>query len=402
MDGYRFIKQLKLKNFLSYGSEETTIDLEPLNVIIGSNASGKSNLIEAFNLVSALPRDIHRPIREGDGIHEWLWKGDAVNPIAGMELVIDFPAGNWPLCYELKFTEIRQKFVIVKERLENYAPNERNNGNNLCFYSYSDGVASLFRNLEEEPQAGVSRNRQRHTIEMTDNRSIFTEIKDRIQYPELNYLTEKFSGIKIYRELNLGRSSSVRRPQRPDLPEDFLLEDASNLALVINNLEPRLGRRFLAEKLQVLHEDVEEIYTHILGGTVQLLLQERWLKEPIPATRLSDGTLRYLCLLTILCHPDPPPLICIEEPELGLHPDIVPTLAKLLIATSQKTQLIITTHSDVLVSALSEFPETVIVCEKDLAGSHLRRLEPGRLESWLENYSLGEIWLMGEIGATRW
>ena len=118
----------------------------------------------------------------------------------------------------------------------------------------------------------------------------------------------------------------------------------------------------MAEKLQAINENVEEIYTNIQGGTVQLLLQERWLREPIPATRLSDGTLRYLCLLTILCHPDPPPLICIEEPELGLHPDVMQSLAKLLIAASQKTQLIITTHSDVLVSALSEFPEVVIVC----------------------------------------
>jgi predicted ATPase len=85
VDGYRFIHSLTLKNFLSYGSEETTIELEPLNVIIGPNASGKSNLIEALNLVSALPRDIHRPIREGDGIHEWLWKGETANPVAGID-----------------------------------------------------------------------------------------------------------------------------------------------------------------------------------------------------------------------------------------------------------------------------------------------------------------------------
>ena len=65
-------------------------------------------------------------------------------------------------------------------------------------------------------------------------------------------------------------------------------------------------------------------------------------------------------------------------------------------------QLIVTTHSDVLVSALSEVPEAVMVCERDFSGSHLRRLEPERLEEWLENYSLGELWRMGEIGATRW
>lgn len=69
----------------------------------------------------------------------------------------------------------------------------------------------------------------------------------------------------------------------------------------------------------------------------------------IPATRHSDGTLRYLCLLAIMCAPEPPKLICIEEPELGLHPDIPPKVADLLRKASEQTQLIVTTHSDILV-----------------------------------------------------
>jgi len=78
--------------------------------------------------------------------------------------------------------------------------------------------------------------------------------------------------------------------------------------------------------------------------------------------RLSDGTLRYLCLLTILCHPAPPPLICIEEPELGLHPDILPEVAKMLVDAASRTQLIVTTHSDILVDCLSDHPEAIVVC----------------------------------------
>jgi predicted ATPase len=68
----------------------------------------------------------------------------------------------------------------------------------------------------------------------------------------------------------------------------------------------------------------------------------------------------------------------------------------------QRMQLIVITNSDVLVSALSEFPETVIICEKDFAGSNLQRLDPKRLNEWLENYSLGEIWVMGELGGNRY
>ena len=129
--------------------------------------------------------------------------------------------------------------------------------------------------------------------------------------------------------------------------------------------------------------------------------EERGGRE-IPATRLSDGTLRYLCLLAILLHPDPPPLIAIEEPELGLHPDIIPQLAKLLVAASERTQLVVTTHSDVLVDALTSQPESVIVCEKVDGESQFRRLDADQLKEWLEKYTLGQLWSMGEIGGNRW
>ncbi|HYR09150.1 MAG TPA: AAA family ATPase, partial [Longimicrobium sp.] len=122
----------------------------------------------------------------------------------------------------------------------------------------------------------------------------------------------------------------------------------------------------------------------------------------IPSTRLSDGTLRYLCLLAILCHPSPPPVIGIEEPELGLHPDILPTVAELLRKASERTQLFVTTHSDTLVSALSDVPESILVCEATPDGTTMKRLEAEPLREWLEKYSLGEIWRMGEIGGNRW
>ena len=109
-----------------------------------------------------------------------------------------------------------------------------------------------------------------------------------------------------------------------------------------------------------------------------------------------------MCLLAILCHPEPPPLICIEEPETGLHPDILPTIAELMIEASQRTQLIVTTHSDILVSAFSEIPEAVLVCEKDEDGTHFTRLEKDKLKVWLEEYELGDLWLKGEIGGKRW
>jgi predicted ATPase len=219
----------------------------------------------------------------------------------------------------------------------------------------------------------------------------------------LTYLANQFGAIRLYREWDLGRFTPARLPQKPDLSEDFLQEDASNLGLVLNSLEHANDtKQQIITMLQRFYEGVTDITTRIQGGTVQIFLHERGLRQPIPATRLSDGTLRYLCLLTVLLHPTPPPLVCIEEPELGLHPDSIPTIAELLIDAAQRTQLVITTHSDTLVSALSHVPEAVVVCERTEQGSHMRRLAPDQLQEWLERYRLGELWRMGEIGGTRW
>ena len=158
----------------------------------------------------------------------------------------------------------------------------------------------------------------------------------------------------------------------------------------------------ISEKLRAVYEDVERISVNLDGGTVQTYIYERGLSSPIPAARLSDGTLRYLCLLTILYHPTPPPLICLEEPEIGLHPDLISGLAEMLKEASQRTQIIVTTHSDLLVSKFSDTPEAVVVCERTPTGTTLKRLEAAALETWLEEYSLGEVWMRGGIGGTRW
>jgi predicted ATPase len=120
---------------------------------------------------------------------------------------------------------------------------------------------------------------------------------------------------------NLGRYTAPRLPQKTDLPGDALLEDAANLGLVLNKLQNRPDvKQLLLERLRVFYDRVTDVTTSVEGGTIQIFFHEKGLKHPVPATRLSDGTLRYLCLLAVLCHPEPPPLLCIEEPELGLHP----------------------------------------------------------------------------------
>jgi predicted ATPase len=405
MHGKKLIEKLYLKNFLSYGSEGDEITLEPLNVLIGPNASGKSNLIEALNLLYSTPTDLAGAIRRGGGVREWLWKGTKADPIAEIEAIVDFPGGPLPLRYQLSFTSVGQRLEIVDEIIENKKPaNDLSNNANSSFYHYKDGTLLAHVSTgQAAPGAPVGRIvRRLSRDELDTEQSILSQRKDTDTYPEITYLGNQFANIHVFTEWNLGRDAELRKPQKTDDPDDFLLKDARNLGLVLNDLHHRSQGKLLIKHLKKFYDAADEINTKVQGGTIQIFINENSLQQSIPAVRLSDGTLRYLCLLTILCHPSPPPLICLEEPELGLHPDILPTIADLLIEASQRTQLVVTTHSDTLVSALTEIPEAVLVCERDDTGSHLCRLEAESLKEWLKNYSLGELWRMGEIGGTRW
>ena len=404
MEGKRFIRTLRLKNFLSYGSEGEEIELQPLNVLIGPNASGKSNLIDAVGILQSTPNDINTPFRQGGGIGEWLWKGENNSnniPTATIEATVDYHEEPIPLRYQISFTMVGQKLEIVDEAVDKQIKNTLLR--EVYFFRHQNAKPLLaIRNITEKTGKNTGKKRNPRPVEINLSQSILSQKQDKDFYPELAYLNNQFSNIRIYREWNLARSTGPRKPQISDLPNDFLEEDASNLAHVLNDLDYQGIKPLLIEQLQKFYEAVGDIITKIEGSTIQIFLRDKKFNRPIPATRLSDGTLRYLCLLTLLCHPSPPPLICIEEPELGLHPDILSTVAELLIAASKRTQIIVTTHSDALVSGLSEVPESVLVCEQNNTGSHLRRLEPQQLKKWLEKYTLGDLWRMGHIGGNRW
>lgn len=388
--GRQLISAIKLNNFLSFGESEI-IPLGPLNVIIGPNGSGKSNLLESIELLRSAPEQLLKPIREGGGVSDWLWKGAEGTPVASVDVLIAGLKTSHNLRYRLAFTAVAQRFEIVDEQIENEKPDE-GHPQPYFYYHFNAGRPTL--NVK-----GTKRALQQESIDL--EKSILSQRRDPDQYPEITYLAENLSRIRLYREWSFGRYTAPRLPQRADLPNDMLEPDASNLGLVLNRLrrDPVVKQRLLGA-LRALYDGIDDYDVQIEGGTVQVFFHEG--RFTVPATRLSDGTLRYLCLLAILCHPNPPPLICIEEPELGLHPDVLPTLAELLKEASTRTQLIVTTHSDVLVDAMSDQPEAVLVAEKHAAGTVLTRLNPEALRPWLEKYRLGQLWTRGEIGGTRW
>jgi predicted ATPase len=400
VQGKKFLHSIRLKNLLSYGSEGTELELEPLNVLIGANASGKSNLIDAISLLAAAPRDLLKPIREGGGTEEWLWKGPSTSAaVAELEVTLGDlePLVAEPdFRYTLQFMKSSGRLRLVDESLANVVGPEPEP---FSYYAFRCGRPVIQARLPEQEK------RQAHPLKIEDlllDQSVLSQFRGDA-YPELTKVGEKFGQIRFFREWIFSRRGEIRSPQRVDLPDDFLLEDASNLALIVNDLQNRPETKsLLVEKLKALYEGLEDLTTKVQGGRIQIFVHERGLRAPVPMERLPDGTLHYLILLAILCHPEPPPLICLEEPELGLHPDVIPKVAELLVESAQHTQLIVTTHSDALVSALSDIPESVVVCERGDEGTSLTRLEPERLREWLVRYQLGEIWSMGEIGGNRW
>lgn len=197
----------------------------------------------------------------------------------------------------------------------------------------------------------------------------------------------------------------MRDVQPAGLDSYKLEKDSSNLAQVLKAWRDRGDQAIfdrLIEQMRRFYEPVKDVDTELLGTHLRLMIKEDGLVSRTPASRLSDGTLRWLTLLIILLDPTPPPVICLDEPELGLHPDILPTLADLLQEASTRTQLIVTTHSRSFLDSFTDTPDAVCICEKVEGSTVIERLDEERLKVWLDKYSLGNLWTSGEIGGNRW
>ena len=382
------LHNIELRNILSFGPGNSSVDLEPLNVVIGPNGSGKSNLIEAICLQRASVSNLQDVLRKGGGVLEWIWKGAPEEPA---EIRVIILSSIRKIVHSITFVSEGQVARIESETIMGAQIHE-DPPQFEHYYMYQNGKPELYTN--NNPL-------NLDKADIKANRSILAQLRDPIHYPAITDLVEQYEGIRAYREWSFGRNTIFRQPQPADGRTDRLEEDFSNLGMFLNRLQsiPQVKKRLLTY-LRDVYDGIDDFGVKVIGGTVQVLLTEG--DFSIPATRLSDGTLRYLCLLAILCDPTPPPLICIEEPELGLHPDIIPKLADLLKEASQRTQLIVTTHSDILVDAMSDQPESVLVCEKHEGQTQLKRLDPAELKVWLNKYRLGELWMRGEIGGTRW
>ncbi len=410
------IKSVAPKGILSFGPDTPPLQLGMLNVLIGPNASGKSNLLDVFELVRRIPTDIQSMVQSGGGARNWLWDNDpALEPT--LELMVN--PGDLELQHQLVLRSIGSELWPVSEQI-------RHLPDTLLYESQFDSRRAQIRVRTREPEQTDPRSgppfqpgpglrwvpispivpQDSELIEFgypfQENQSILSQLRSQFDYPQMTILSDVYNAIQFYGKWHFGRDAQLRRSQPSDQPGHRLEEDFSNIGMVLNQLgtSPE-AKQSIIEGLKELYEGFTNYEVVVNSGSAQIYFTEGQ-RRSVSALRLSDGTLRYLCLLAILYNPNSGPVVCIEEPELGLHPDIVAGLGKHLLAASERMQIIATTHSDILINALSDVPEAMVVFENHDGLTQMTRLNAEDFELWLEKYRLGELWMSGEIGGTRW
>ncbi len=408
------VKSIKLTNFLSFGPDAQEIELRDLNLLIGANGSGKSNLLEAFGLLRSLAPfndkegepnyvGLQTLLGRGSGVHEWLWqsKPGAVGPTATIEVLVPNPSGRFDrrsdqLRHVFSFTSAAQSARVVDEKIENHeiVPPK----NDKFFYFRYDRGRPIINTRKIGEDGWTERKLEVDAIDQ--QRSVLSQRTDSELYPELSFLANTYSLFRSYRRWTFGYDNPARHPQPANLSSRTLNEDGSNLSHVLDRLQQTPALPLIESYLRSFYWDYRRVGGKSANGTQQLYLLESNFR-PVLGDHLSDGTLRWLWLLAMLLNPTPPPLICLEEPELGLHPDMIPVLARLLRDASTRTQLIVTTHSDDLISQFNDTPESVLVFEKDEGATKVRQFRNDQLadlQEWLKDYSLGQLRAKGFLG----
>lgn len=385
-------EHIEIEGFRSFRHVE--LDIPSLAVLIGPNGSGKSNFLD---LLSLMAEAAHGGLAEGvasrGGFDNLAFKGDPGDIFLGLR----FQATG-------VFEEERDN-VTFKLKLKKVGPNPRVWFEQVfkdphpphmtpLYLMHRDRDGCMFRSIETGMKEELK------ALESDSELAIF-QVKDQKKYPTPHKLLRLLQDWTLYRDINVDANAPVRQPSllRATLR---LGPNGANLASVLYSIQqqyPAIWKE-IEEILKTAYPDFNYITFPAEGGDGKVLL--RWWERPyekesgFSANLLSDGTLKFLCLIAILKNPNPPPLICIDEPELGLHPDWIKLVAELMQSAASRTQLVVTTHSPQLVAKLR--PDQVIVAEKVDGETQLKRLSEEKLGKWLEEFNLGDLWVAGHFG----
>lgn len=396
------IRSIKLKNFFSLASQE--ISFGTLNALVGINGAGKSNLIKALQVLKAV-------INDGDMSNLFInqWGGfDAVmfmgNTDSRASILIEYEFDPDDLgVYGYHF----QEPVFYCIRFHKVASSQNYY---LCesFHTKNEDGRPNYRYLKIDNGNGFARegraNDQQSVSYELDNasESILSQLVDKDRYYQIYTLREAIKDVAIYTYFNTTATSAIRKPVLPGFT-NRLSPDGSNLPQVLNAIKVNDKQSYakIIDALTAVNPNFRGFDFNFLGTNIELLLDEFSLNRAIHVTHISDGTLRYLCLLSIVFNPRRGRLVCIDEPEVGLHPDMLSELMQAIMDDPNKTQYVITTHSSLL---LNQIPVSdVIVFEKDEQNSSvIRDFRDKEFVEWAKQYSTGTLWRNGDLGGNRY
>ncbi len=340
----------------------------PLTVLIGANGAGKSNFISFFRMLShVMSGNLQGHLTQTGKAHSWLHDGPAVTP------------------------EIRSSFEIQAEK----GINEYEFG---LDYAATDRLYFQFERVRYLPTGVAAGARvalgQGHEESLLKARAEKQEPTPKAIYAML----QKFV---VYQFHNTSFTSRMRQSWSVD-DGRWLKEDAGNLAAVLHRLKGNVSSVAYYQRIvDTLRQSLpffDDFQWEPENGNVLLSWRERGTDCIFGAHQASDGMLRFMALTTLLLQPADalPDLLILDEPELGLHPHAIATIAGLIKAASQNVQVIVATQSAQLLDAFE--PQDVVVVERHQRESTFHRLDQAALQAWLGRYSLGELWDKNVLG----
>lgn len=362
------MKKLDLRGYRSIAS--ASIDMGSLDLLIGANGAGKSNLLSFFRLLNeAVDGNLQLFVQRQGGAGKLLHFGPKHTEQIEAELVFETEKGVNRYRARLVPGSGGRLLFIEEEIVYHQAGAER-------------PFTERWTSAAEESQLAVARGPWAN-----------------------NFFRKALSGFRIYHFHDTAASARIKQPCSIH-DHGTLRHDGANLAAFLHMLREHHHPYYqrIRRAIQQVAPFFDDFLLEPLPGNQSALLlewRERGADEYFNADDLSDGTLRFICLATLLLQPSPPSAIIIDEPELGLHPAAIGLLAALLQACAQTSQILIATQSVTLLSALGR-PEQVIVVDRSRhearGASSFRRLDPAELTSWLEDYSLGDLWSKNLLG----
>jgi len=396
------IKEIRITNFYSFHRE--TIKINPnTNVLIGINGSGKSNFLKILKLLKegvagvGLKKHI---IDNLGGFDNCFFKGNNGDDLNTISIEFTFEGDKISPNYGFRFVgDVIYQITLIKSlSLSNYYIQEKiENDTGFVYLDFTNGIGYLTE--KKTP------NNKTHFVRYNDydpQELVMREVSDTDRYFALTTLKRAIKDIVVYDYFDTTPKSPIRRPMLPT-SEKKLISDGTNLPQILNTIKinHKSQYRKIAEMLNEVNPNFSGFDFNFLGGNIELMLEENNLNSSIHVSNISDGTLRYLCLLSILYNPERGSIICIDEPEVGLHPDMVLNIANAIKEAAENSTIIISTHSENLLNYFNI--EDVRVFEKDEKNStKVVSYTASQFSDWYEDFSLGQMWKQGDLGGVRY